>query len=221
MACSQTGAASTLEVQENGEDDTRLGGAAWVEDDNFDTASAADEDKEPVDGSSKRRKQHKPANSGGGRNKLFDLLNDLEGGGGGGLEALDLLDLGGGVAGESSSSSSTVLLGGGHQQHGETVADPLPIGDHEQQQEDGEGAEVEGQEDGEVALSLEPVKRTARRKYLSRMPPLTRSQAEEWRCVCKGCVLYARAGTQVSSFGMHMLMILRTVFALPVPMEQK
>lgn len=179
LACSQTGAASTLEVQENGGEDTQLGGAAWVDDD-FDASSAAVDGEEARDVNSKRGEQQgqrKPRNSNVGRNKLFDLLNDLEGGGG--CEAIDLLDIGG-VAEGSSSTSSSILV-----DHGETAVADLS-GDSSLQQEEVEGAAAaDGQEEegGGEAAPLEPLKRTARRKFLSRTPPLTRSQAEEWRYV--------------------------------------
>ena len=176
LACSQTGAASTLEVQENGGEDTQLGGAAWVDDD-FDAAAAASSaaEEEARDINSKRGKQRKPRNTNVGRNKLFDLLNDLEGGGG--CEAIDLLDIGGVAEGSSSSTSTSILV-----DHGETTVD---LSVDSLQQEEGEGAAAESQEEeeGGEAGPWEPLKRTVRRKFLSRTPPLTRSQAEEWRYV--------------------------------------
>lgn len=166
-------------MQENGGEDTQLGGAAWVDDD-FDASSAAVDGEEARDVNSKRGEQQgqrKPRNPNVGRNKLFDLLNDLEGGGG--CEAIDLLDIGG-VAEGSSSTSSSILV-----DHGETAVADLS-GDSSLQQEEVEGtAAADGQEEegGGEAAPLEPLKRTARRKFLSRTPPLTRSQAEEWRYV--------------------------------------
>lgn len=170
LACSQTGAASTLEVQENGGEGTKLGGTAWVEDDLEAAAAAQAEaaaDEEAPDVNSKRGKQRKPNNANIGRNKLFDLLNDLEGGGG--CDSIDLLDIGG-VAAEGSSSSSSVVV------DGEAMVD-LAGGDPQG------GREGAGQEEEEKDVAVEPLKRPVRRRYLSRQPPLTRSQSEEWRYV--------------------------------------
>lgn len=191
IACSRTESASTLEVQENGGGETQqLGDASWEDgdgaaaDDEIGAAAGAAAGASAPSGTDKedrsKRRKRKPVAANGGRNKLFDLLNDLEGGGGGGLEAIELLGVektAHGVGG--SSSSSSMLLEG---------VDHLALPQHQmEEEEEGEG--------GEQELLSEPLKKAAGRKFSrrqGRVPPLTRSQSEEWRYV--PCVGLARCG---------------------------
>ncbi|CAM9455508.1 unnamed protein product, partial [Ectocarpus fasciculatus] len=183
VACSRTESASTLEVQENGGGETQqLGGASWEDgdgaaaDDEIGAAAGAAAGASAPSGTDKedrsKRRKRKPVAANGGRNKLFDLLNDLEGGGGGGLEAIELLGVektAHGVGGSGSSSSSSMLLEG---------VDHLALPQHQMEEEEGEGGGAEQE------LLSEPLKKPAGRKFSrrqGRVPPLTRSQSEEWR----------------------------------------
>ncbi|CAM9273262.1 unnamed protein product, partial [Ectocarpus sp. 13 AM-2016] len=189
IACSRTESASTVQVQENGGGDTQqVGDASWEDGEGAaadgigaavgaGVGASASSGTEEEDRS--RRRKRKPVTANGGRNKLFDLLNDLEGGGGGGLEAIELLGVEKTTHGVGGSSGSMLLKGGPGQQH---VVDHVALPPQHQMEEEEE--EEEEEEAAERGLLPGPLKKSAGRKFSrrqGRMPPLTRSQSEEWR----------------------------------------
>lgn len=189
VACRQAIAASTLDRQEDGalvdEGSSRMDGeganAAAA------TAAVAASSKPSKKGRNSKRNKAIDSTSSGQKNKLFDLLNGLEGGGGGGLEAREVLGISEDGM-EEEEEGGAMMADDGTLDAQEDIG--LSITDDDEEEDDdvaaaAGGSLLPGSDGSEVGVGgqLMPfARRRVRIRSRGPVPPLTRSQTEEERC---------------------------------------